>query len=70
MRRILRIKIGLKPTKSFEKVIASEGISLYIHLPFVKVCVLFVAVISELPKNHEVENPYIEASFERMDLIL
>jgi oxygen-independent coproporphyrinogen-3 oxidase len=39
---------------------SSEGISLYIHLPFAKAYVL-CGCNKRITKNHGVENPYIEA---------
>jgi hypothetical protein len=39
-RRILRMKFGLKIKTSFQASSSSEGISLYIHLPFAKAYVL------------------------------
>ena len=37
--------------KSFDESNQSEGISLYIHLPFAKACVPFVVAIRESQKN-------------------
>lgn len=37
--------------RSFKESNAEEGISIYIHLPFVKHCVLFVHAIKELQNN-------------------
>jgi oxygen-independent coproporphyrinogen-3 oxidase len=46
----LRMKFGLKIKTSFQASSSSEGISLYIHLPFAKACT-FVAVTSVSPKS-------------------
>ncbi len=37
--------------RSFRESNAEEGISIYIHLPFVKLCVPFVHVTKELQNN-------------------
>lgn len=47
--------------KSFEESNASEGISLYIHLPFCESLCTFCGCHKRITKRHEVEHPYIEA---------
>lgn len=47
--------------KSFEESNKSEGISLYIHLPFCESMCTFCGCHKRITKNHEVENPYITA---------
>ncbi|TRX41391.1 oxygen-independent coproporphyrinogen III oxidase [Flavobacterium restrictum] len=47
--------------KSFEESNTSEGISLYIHLPFCESMCTFCGCNKRITKNHEVEHPYIEA---------
>ena len=47
--------------KSFEESNASEGISLYIHLPFCESMCTFCGCNKRITKNHEVEHPYIQA---------
>lgn len=47
--------------KSFKASNSSEGISLYIHLPFCESLCTFCGCNKRITKNHTVENPYIEA---------
>ncbi|PIF63359.1 MULTISPECIES: oxygen-independent coproporphyrinogen III oxidase [unclassified Flavobacterium] len=47
--------------KSFIESNTSEGISLYIHLPFCESLCTFCGCNKRITKNHGVENPYIEA---------
>ncbi len=47
--------------KSFQASNSSEGISLYIHLPFCESLCTFCGCNKRITKNHSVENPYIEA---------
>ena len=47
--------------KSFIESNSSEGISLYIHLPFCESLCTFCGCNKRITKNHGVENPYIEA---------
>lgn len=47
--------------KSFQESNTQEGISLYIHLPFCESLCTFCGCNKRITKNHEVENPYIEA---------
>ena len=47
--------------KSFKASNTSEGISLYIHLPFCESLCTFCGCNKRITKNHTVENPYIEA---------
>jgi len=47
--------------KSFTESNTSEGISLYIHLPFCESLCTFCGCHKRITKRHEVENPYIEA---------
>jgi len=47
--------------KSFAESNSSEGLSLYIHLPFCESMCTFCGCNKRITKNHEVENPYIEA---------
>jgi oxygen-independent coproporphyrinogen-3 oxidase len=46
---------------SFEESNDTEGISVYIHLPFCESLCTFCACHKRITKRHEVENPYIEA---------
>ena len=46
---------------SFQASDSSEGISLYIHLPFCESLCTFCGCNKRITKNHGVENPYIEA---------
>ncbi|HLF52071.1 oxygen-independent coproporphyrinogen III oxidase [Flavobacterium sp.] len=47
--------------KSFSESNISEGISLYIHLPFCESLCTFCGCNKRITKNHDVENQYIEA---------
>jgi oxygen-independent coproporphyrinogen-3 oxidase len=47
--------------KSFAESNSKEGISLYIHLPFCESMCTFCGCNKRITKNHDVENPYIEA---------
>ena len=48
-------------TKSFIATNATEGISLYIHLPFCESMCTFCGCTKRITKNHNLEHPYIEA---------
>lgn len=47
--------------KSFSESNSKEGISLYIHLPFCESMCTFCGCFKRITKNHDVENPYIQA---------
>jgi len=47
--------------KSFIESNSKEGLSLYIHLPFCESLCTFCGCNKRITKNHETENPYIEA---------
>lgn len=47
--------------KSFIQSNTSEGISLYIHLPFCESLCTFCGCFKRITKNHTVENTYIKA---------
>lgn len=47
---------------------ASEGISLYIHLPFCESLCTFCGCHKRVTKRHEVEQPYIQAVLKEWDL--
>ncbi len=47
--------------RSFNESNASEGISLYIHLPFCESLCSFCGCHKRITKRHEVEHPYIQA---------
>lgn len=47
--------------KSFENSNNSEGISLYIHLPFCESMCTFCGCSKRITKNHSVETPYIKS---------
>jgi len=53
---------------SFDQSNASEGISLYIHLPFCESLCTFCACHKRITKRHEVENPYIETVLKEWQL--
>ena len=54
--------------KSFVESNTSEGISLYIHLPFCESLCTFCGCNKRITKNHTVENPYIAAVLKEWDL--
>jgi len=47
--------------RSFAATNTSEGISLYIHLPFCESMCTFCGCNKRITKNHQLEHPYIEA---------
>ena len=47
--------------KSFNESNASEGISLYVHLPFCESLCTFCGCNKRITKNHNVETPYLES---------
>lgn len=54
--------------QSFKESNTSEGISLYIHLPFCESLCTFCGCHKRITKRHEVEHPYIEAVLKEWDL--
>ncbi|MGV9004037.1 oxygen-independent coproporphyrinogen III oxidase [Flavobacterium sp.] len=54
--------------KSFKESNQSEGISLYIHLPFCESLCTFCGCHKRITKRHEVESPYIKAVLKEWDL--
>ncbi|MCG2612460.1 oxygen-independent coproporphyrinogen III oxidase [Flavobacterium sp. SM15] len=54
--------------KSFSESNDSEGISLYIHLPFCESLCTFCGCHKRITKRHEVEHPYIEAVLKEWNL--
>ena len=54
--------------KSFVESNSKEGISLYIHLPFCESLCTFCGCNKRITKNHQVENPYIEAVLKEWQL--
>ena len=54
--------------KSFIESNSSEGISLYIHLPFCESLCTFCGCNKRITKNHGVEHPYIIALLKEWDL--
>jgi len=54
--------------KSFQESNTSEGISLYIHLPFCESLCTFCGCHKRITKRHEVEHPYIEAVLKEWQL--
>ena len=54
--------------RSFKESNSSEGISLYIHLPFCESLCTFCGCNKRITKRHEVESPYIAALLEEWDL--
>ena len=54
--------------KSFDQSNASEGISVYIHLPFCVFMCTFCGCHKRITKNHELEHPYIEGLLKEWQL--
>lgn len=54
--------------KSFAQSNQKDGISLYIHLPFCESMCTFCGCNKRITKNHDVENPYIEAIIKEWSL--
>jgi len=61
-------KASLK--RSFEESNTSEGLSLYIHLPFCESLCTFCGCHKRITKRHEVESPYIKAVLKEWSLYL
>ncbi|WP_026452343.1 oxygen-independent coproporphyrinogen III oxidase [Aequorivita capsosiphonis] len=57
-------------TQSFSESNASEGISLYIHLPFCESLCTFCGCNKRITKNHKVETPYLESVLKEWRLYL
>lgn len=56
--------------QSFKASNSSEGISLYMHLPFCESLCTFCACHKRITKRHEVEGPYLEAVLKEWELYL
>lgn len=56
--------------QSFSESNASEGISLYIHLPFCESLCTFCGCNKRITKNHKVETPYLESVLQEWRLYL
>lgn len=54
--------------KSFKESNTSEGISLYIHLPFCESLCTFCGCNKRITKNHEVEVPYIQSVLKELKM--
>jgi oxygen-independent coproporphyrinogen-3 oxidase len=54
--------------RSFDESNQSEGISLYIHLPFCESLCTFCGCHKKVTKKHEMERPYIQAVLKEWDL--
>ncbi len=54
--------------RSFKESNSTEGISLYIHLPFCESLCTFCGCNKRITKRHEVESPYIETVLREWDL--
>ena len=57
-------------TKSFNESNSTEGISLYIHLPFCESLCTFCACHKRITKRHSVEEPYIDTVLKEWTLYL
>jgi len=56
--------------RSFDESNSTEGISLYIHLPFCENLCTFCGCHKKITKQHSVEEPYIETVLKEWDLYL
>ena len=56
--------------KSFSESNQTEGISLYVHLPFCENLCTFCACHKHITKRHEVENSYIDTVLKEWNLYL
>lgn len=56
--------------RSFDETNASEGISLYLHLPFCENLCTFCGCNKRITKNHAVEGPYLGAVLQEWQLYL
>lgn len=63
---LLHWKQSLK--RAFDESNQSEGISLYIHLPFCESLCTFCGCHKKVTKRHEMEQPYIQAVLKEWDL--
>lgn len=54
--------------RSFQESNATEGISLYIHLPFCESLCTFCGCHKRVTKRHEVEQPYIQTVLKEWEL--
>ncbi len=54
--------------KSFEETNSSQGISIYIHLPFCESLCTFCGCNKRITKNHEVEVPYLKSILKELQL--
>ena len=64
------IEAYLKSLKQTFNQSKSEGISLYIHLPFCESLCTFCACHKHITKRHQVEDGYIDALLKEWDLYL
>ena len=53
---------------SFDQSNASNGISLYVHLPFCESLCTYCGCNTRITKNHQVEDPYIQAILKEWNL--
>ena len=56
--------------RAFHNTNSSEGLSIYIHLPFCESLCTFCACHKQITKKHSVESPYIEALLREWQLYL
>ncbi|MDL1913431.1 MAG: oxygen-independent coproporphyrinogen III oxidase [Bergeyella sp.] len=63
-----RWKISVK--KSFDESNESEGVSVYIHLPFCEALCTFCACHKRITRRHAVEVPYLESIIKEWDLYI
>lgn len=56
--------------RSFKESNSTEGISIYIHLPFCEALCTFCACHKRITKQHSVETPYLESVLKEWDLYL
>ncbi len=58
----------LEVKKSFDKTNASDGISLYLHLPFCQSLCTYCGCTTRITTNHAVEQPYLNAVLKEWEM--
>ncbi|MBN9299515.1 MAG: oxygen-independent coproporphyrinogen III oxidase [Filimonas sp.] len=56
--------------QAFEKYNSSDGISIYIHLPFCESLCTYCGCMKKISSNHDIELPYIQAVMKEWDMYL
>ncbi|NND09000.1 MAG: oxygen-independent coproporphyrinogen III oxidase [Saprospiraceae bacterium] len=68
--RFSETKWQVSAARSFQESNIDEGISIYIHLPFCESLCTFCACHKRITKNHQFEQPYIDALLKEWQLYL